>query len=149
MYFRFRCLIDQNHRFDCSAIVCVQVKVLTNPGSTVPVATPVAISTTLPPKVTALSVQGTGIPQSPLTPTPPHSSSTIQQFLHQLSSYVKGTTHISLSLSVGLLCFLRSSFSCLYASSWLVVVLRLAAANLLLFSLLCAPVMKFQRKSLN
>ncbi|XP_076435128.1 helicase domino-like isoform X2 [Babylonia areolata] len=35
-----------------------EVKVLTNPGSNVPLATPVAISTTLPPMVSALSQQG-------------------------------------------------------------------------------------------
>lgn len=87
-----------------------QVKVLTNPGSNVPLATPVAISTTLPPKVSALYQQGSNalpVPASHRTNTSTHTpfqaqahvpapscaseSPALQLFLRQLSAYVKGT----------------------------------------------------------
>ncbi|KAK7474437.1 hypothetical protein BaRGS_00034320 [Batillaria attramentaria] len=85
-----------------------EVKVLTNPGSNVPLATPVAISTTLPPMVSALSQQGTSALPAPsshrtnishaLAPAPAPSTSAsdmaaIQLFLRQLTAYVKGSEH--------------------------------------------------------
>jgi hypothetical protein len=98
--------------FNVMRVVCVlQVKVLTNPGSTVPVATPVAISTTLPPMVSALSQQGSNpaalsAPSShhgtntttslaPQARSSPAQSPAIQHFLHQLSAYFKGTLSFS------------------------------------------------------
>lgn len=93
--------------------MCVlQVKVLTNPGSNVPLATPVAISTTLPPMVSALSQQGSNsaLPapsfhrtNTSLAPAPSSGaqSPAIQLFLSQLSAYVKGTPSFS-SFSVTL-----------------------------------------------
>ncbi|KAL8561069.1 hypothetical protein ACOMHN_031013 [Nucella lapillus] len=86
-----------------------EVKVLTNLGSNVPLATPVAISTTLPPRVSALSQQGsnTAVPapsshRTNTSPAPAPSSSgvqspAIQLFLSQLSAYVKGSEHRSSS----------------------------------------------------
>lgn len=72
-----------------------QVKVLTSAGSNVPLATPVAISTTLPPSVSALSQQGIKVfadPSSQNTNMNPGSLDTfnIQDFLRQLTAYAKG-----------------------------------------------------------
>jgi hypothetical protein len=44
------------HYITC--MVIIQVKVLTTVGSTIPIITPVAIATTLPPAITALQQQG-------------------------------------------------------------------------------------------
>lgn len=82
--------------------IFVQVKVLTNPGSNVPLATPVAISTTLPPLVSALNQQGSSALSAPSShrtntsttspaPSSASDSTAIQLFLRQLSAYVKGT----------------------------------------------------------
>ncbi|XP_035827815.1 helicase domino isoform X2 [Aplysia californica] len=78
-----------------------EVKVLTSAGSNIPLATPVAISTTLPPSVTALSQQGssesvasfpsfTNYNTNPNTTLGSHASG-IDDFLRQLTAYVKGT----------------------------------------------------------
>ena len=100
----------------------LQVKVLTNPGSNVPLATPVAISTTLPPMVSALSQQGSNsalpAPSShrtntSLAPAPSSGvqSPAIQLFLSQLSAYVKGTpsfSSFSVTLCACLACLLHT-----------------------------------------
>ena len=89
------------HTFTSCALL-LQVKVLTSAGSNVPVATPVAISTTLPPLVSALNQQGTNVFPPPVPPLPTNiqpssqaGSTTIQDFLRKLTAYTKGIWVIS------------------------------------------------------
>ncbi|RUS85638.1 hypothetical protein EGW08_006584, partial [Elysia chlorotica] len=77
-----------------------EIKVLTSAGSNAALATPAAISTTLPQSISALSQQGSSKPSalfSPLytTTTCPNSLGSqapgIDGFLRQLTAYIKGT----------------------------------------------------------
>lgn len=86
-----------------------QVKVLTSAGSNIPLATPVAISTTLPPSVSALSVQGSSnflasFPSFTTNTNPtllgPRVSG-IDDFLRQLTAYVKGIAGLYSTCSHG------------------------------------------------